>query len=412
MSAMPALGGVIPSPPSARGRIDESVVHRISSMLGEPSWMRDWRRRSLDSFHRRPLPTWSGDLSELELGDLSYLPDPVSAPSSSEVNELAQLGVVVLDLRTALRTHEDILRAHWGTVVPAEDNTFAALNGAVWSGGWLVVVPPGVAVDRAVRVPRGRSQVPAGAFERTIVIVGEGASVRLVEDSDDEGTGGPVHAAVTEVIAGPRSRVRHSALQRWGHGVYNLATKRALAAAGASVHWTDVNLGARLTMQYPSVYMRGAGAAGEIITVSIAGDGQHQDAGGKLIFNAPDCVGRILSCVIASRSGRTTFRGLVKVAPGATNAECSVRGESLRLHAESRTDTHPYIEIEEPSARVMRGGMSWTLEEARRAGVASRSLDSNEAVAVLAEEIVAPALAELIPEHASAVLEAVGRLRA
>lgn len=385
-------------PPHA-GAIAERTVDAISEMLVEPEWMRELRRRSLAAFRLRPLPAWGADLSEIDFAAASYVPDLPPQPVAT-ADTLTALGVVATDLATALVTHERLVREHLGTVVPPDDNLFAALNGAVWSGGWFVWVPAGVDVPAPIRLTRGLGASSAGCFDRVLVLVGEGASVDLVAAADRDG-GGPVRAGVVEIIAHRRARVTHATLQRWSRTAYDLTTHRAVADAGASVRWTEVTLGGRATMRYPSVFLRGERATGEVVSVAVAGAGQHHDVGGKLVCTAPHVSGRITSYVVAGGGGRTTSRALVKVAPGARGAACWVHDESLRIDATSHTESHPYVEVEEPGTRVVQERGSSMLDEARVRRLVQSGMSPADAVAQATLDALTPALRMLHGEQAA-----------
>jgi Fe-S cluster assembly protein SufB len=366
--------------------LSRSVVEEISRIKGEPEWMRKFRLHALDVFNSKPLPTWGPDLSGIDFNSLRYYLKPtekkatdwnelpedirrtferlgipeaerkyfagVGAQYDSESvyhsikEELSKKGVIFVDTDTAVKQYPELVKKYFGTIVPPEDNKFAALNSAVWSGGSFVYVPKGVEVDIPLQAYFRINASNMGQFERTLIIVEEGAKVHYME-----GCTAPVystdslHAAVVEIIAKEGARVRYTTIQNWSRNVYNLVTKRAYAYRNATVEWVDANIGSKVTMKYPSVYLLGPGARGEVISVAIAGKDQHLDAGAKMIHMAPNTTSRISSKSISMNGGRTTYRGLLRVAKGATNVKSSIRCDALLLDEYSATDTYPYNEI-------------------------------------------------------------------
>jgi len=371
--------------------LSRSVVEEISRIKGEPEWMRKFRLHSLDVFNSKPLPTWGPDLSGIDFNSLRYYLKPtekkatdwnelpedirrtferlgipeaerkyfagVGAQYDSESvyhsikEELSKKGVIFVDTDTAVKQYPELVKKYFGTIVPPEDNKFAALNSAVWSGGSFVYVPKGVEVDIPLQAYFRINASNMGQFERTLIIVEEGAKVHYME-----GCTAPVystdslHAAVVEIIAKEGARVRYTTIQNWSRNVYNLVTKRAYAYRNATVEWVDANIGSKVTMKYPSVYLLGPGARGEVISVAIAGKDQHLDAGAKMIHMAPNTTSRISSKSISMNGGRTTYRGLLRVAKGATNVKSSIRCDALLLDEYSATDTYPYNEIYDSTA--------------------------------------------------------------
>jgi len=371
--------------------LSRSVVEEISRIKGEPEWMRKFRLHALDVFNSKPLPTWGPDLSGIDFNSLRYYLKPtekkatdwnelpedirrtferlgipeaerkyfagVGAQYDSESvyhsikEELSKKGVIFVDTDTAVKQYPELVKKYFGTIVPPEDNKFAALNSAVWSGGSFVYVPKGVEVDIPLQAYFRINASNMGQFERTLIIVEEGAKVHYME-----GCTAPVystdslHAAVVEIIAKEGSRVRYTTIQNWSRNVYNLVTKRAYAYRNATVEWVDANIGSKVTMKYPSVYLLGPGARGEVISVAIAGKDQHLDAGAKMIHMAPNTTSRISSKSISMNGGRTTYRGLLRVAKGATNVKSSIRCDALLLDEYSATDTYPYNEIYDSTA--------------------------------------------------------------
>ena len=371
--------------------LSRSVVEEISRIKGEPEWMRKFRLHALDVFNSKPLPTWGPDLSGIDFNSLRYYLKPtekkatdwnelpedirrtferlgipeaerkyfagVGAQYDSESvyhsikEELSKKGVIFVDTDTAVKQYPELVKKYFGTIVPPEDNKFAALNSAVWSGGSFVYVPKGVEVDIPLQAYFRINASNMGQFERTLIIVEEGAKVHYME-----GCTAPVystdslHAAVVEIIAKKGARVRYTTIQNWSRNVYNLVTKRAYAYRNATVEWVDANIGSKVTMKYPSVYLLGPGARGEVISVAIAGKDQHLDAGAKMIHMAPNTTSRISSKSISMNGGRTTYRGLLRVAKGATNVKSSIRCDALLLDEYSATDTYPYNEIYDSTA--------------------------------------------------------------
>lgn len=371
--------------------LSRSVVEEISRIKGEPEWMRKFRLHSLEVFNSKPLPTWGPDLSGIDFNSLRYYLKPtekkatdwnelpedirrtferlgipeaerkyfagVGAQYDSESvyhsikEELSKKGVIFVDTDTAVKQYPELVKKYFGTIVPPEDNKFAALNSAVWSGGSFVYVPKGVEVDIPLQAYFRINASNMGQFERTLIIVEEGAKVHYME-----GCTAPVystdslHAAVVEIIAKEGARVRYTTIQNWSRNVYNLVTKRAYAYRNATVEWVDANIGSKVTMKYPSVYLLGPGARGEVISVAIAGKDQHLDAGAKMIHMAPNTTSRISSKSISMNGGRTTYRGLLRVAKGATNVKSSIRCDALLLDEYSATDTYPYNEIYDSTA--------------------------------------------------------------
>ncbi len=371
--------------------LSRSVVEEISRIKGEPEWMRKFRLHALDVFNSKPLPTWGPDLSGIDFNSLRYYLKPTEKKASdwnelpedirrtferlgipeaerkyfagvgaqydsesvyhSIKEELSKKGVIFVDTDTAVKQYPELVKKYFGTIVPPEDNKFAALNSAVWSGGSFVYVPKGVEVDIPLQAYFRINASNMGQFERTLIIVEEGAKVHYME-----GCTAPVystdslHAAVVEIIAKEGARVRYTTIQNWSRNVYNLVTKRAYAYRNATVEWVDANIGSKVTMKYPSVYLLGPGARGEVISVAIAGKDQHLDAGAKMIHMAPNTTSRISSKSISMNGGRTTYRGLLRVAKGATNVKSSIRCDALLLDEYSATDTYPYNEIYDSTA--------------------------------------------------------------
>src|SRR5215218_9777309 len=379
---------------SRRG-LDREIVEQISAYKKEPDWMLQFRLRALDIFFKKPMPAWpAANLSEIDFDNIFYYVRPseggvekswddvpsyikdtfdklgipeaerkflagVSAQYESEVvyhsirEDLEQQGVIFLDMDSGLREHPDIVKEYFGTVIPAADNKFSALNAAVWSGGSFIYVPPGVHVDIPLQAYFRINAENMGQFERTLIIADEGASVHYIE-----GCTAPVyssdslHSAVVELIAMKDAHIRYTTIQNWSNNVYNLVTKRAIAHEHAVVEWVDGNLGSKVTMKYPGIFLVGEGAKGEVISVAFASEGQHQDAGAKIVHAAPNTTSTITSKSISKGGGRTSYRGLLKVHKGAENVKSFVRCDALMLDEISRSDTYPSIEIDEDQVSI------------------------------------------------------------
>ena len=421
--------------------ISPEVVAAISQHKGEPEWMLRFRLKALDHFLRRPMPTWGADLSGIDFANIYYYIKPVeeqgrswddvpesirltfdrlgipeaerkflagvSAQYDSEVvyhnirADLAKLGVVFSDCDTGLREHEEIFRRYFGTVIPPNDNKFAALNSAVWSGGSFVYVPRGVRVEIPLQAYFRINSDNMGQFERTLIIAEEGSYVHYIEGctaptySNDS-----LHAAVVEIIAQPGAHVRYTTIQNWSDNVYNLVTKRAIAKEGATVEWIDGNLGSKITMKYPSIYLMGERAHGEILSAAFAGDGQHQDAGSKCIHAASNTTSNVVSRSISKGRGRTSYRGHIKVLPRATNVQCHVRCDALLLDEESRSDTYPYMDIENPDVTFGHEATVSKVGEDQIFYLQSRGIDEQDATALIVNGFFEPFVKELPMEYA------------
>ena len=421
--------------------LSREVVESISSYKDEPEWMREFRLKALDHFIQRPTPTWGGNLGQIDFDNIHYfvraseknsrswdevpedikktfdrlgIPEAerkflsgVGAHYESEVvyhqvNEaLEKQGVIFTDMDTALREHEDIVREYWATVIPPNDNKLAALNSAVWSGGSFVYVPAGVKVDMPLQAYFRINTENMGQFERTLIIAEEGADVHYVE-----GCTAPVystdslHSAVVEIVAKPGAHVRYTTVQNWSHNVYNLVTKRAVAQEGATMEWVDCNLGSKLTMKYPSIYLLGPEAHGEILSIAFAGQGQHQDAGGKIIHGAPKTTSSIFAKSISKDGGRGTYRGLLEIAKGATEARSKVVCDALLLDPDSRSDTYPTIRIDESDASVGHEASVSKIGEEQLFYLQAHGLDEEEASKMIVNGFIEPITKELPMEYA------------
>ena len=424
----------------ARKGIDREIVAQISEMKNEPEWMRDFRLKSLEIFDSKPMPKWGGAI-DIDFQDIYYYLKPtdgqgktwddvpqeikdtfdklgipeaekkflsgVKAQFESEVvygslkEDLGNQGVLFVDTDTAVREYPDLVREYFGTIIPPDDNKFAALNSAVWSGGSFIYVPPGVKVEFPLQAYFRINAENMGQFERTLIVVDEGASVHYVE-----GCTAPMysteslHSAVVEVVVKRGARCRYTTIQNWANNIYNLVTKRAMAYRDATMEWVDGNLGSRLTMKYPAVYMMEPGARGEILSIAFSGKGQHQDAGAKLVHAAPDTTGQIISKSISKNGGRSSYRGLVKVEPGAKNTKCNVVCDALILDDASRSDTYPYIEIAEQDTSIGHEASVSRIGEEQLFYLTSRGLTESEASTMIVNGFIEPLVKELPMEYA------------
>ena len=424
----------------ARKGVDAEIVNQISDIKDEPDWMREFRLNSLEIFESKPTPTWGGDVS-LDFQDIYYYLKPTSeqghtwddvpdeiketfeklgipeaekkylagvkAQFESEVvygslqEDLGKKGVIFTDTDTAVREHSDLLREYFGTIIPPHDNKFAALNSAVWSGGSFIYVPKGVKIEFPLQAYFRINAESMGQFERTLIIVDEGAQVHYVEGcTAPMYTTESLHSAVVEISVKRGARCRYTTIQNWANNIYNLVTKRAMAYQDATMEWIDGNLGSRLTMKYPSVYMMEPGARGEILSIAFSSKGQHQDAGAKLVHCAPNTTGQIISKSISKNGGRSSYRGLVKVEKGATGSRSNVVCDALILDSESRSDTYPYIEIGEQDVSVGHEASVSRIGEEQLFYLMSRGLSESEASTMIVNGFIEPLVKELPMEYA------------
>ena len=421
--------------------LTRETVEEISGFKNEPAWMLEFRLRAYDHFLKRKMPSWGGRLDDIDFDKIVYYRKPsereekswddvpeqikatfeklgipeaerkflagVGAQYDSEVvyhsvrEELTKIGVVFMGTDQALKEYPEIFRQHFGTVVPPEDNKFAALNSAVWSGGSFVYVPKGVEVPLPLQAYFRINGENTGQFERTLIVVDEGAKVHYIE-----GCTAPIyatdslHAAVVEVVALPGSKVRYTTIQNWSNDVYNLVTKRAHAHERAHVEWIDANTGSRLTMKYPAIYLRGEGASADVISVAVAGKGQHQDTGAKAVHLAPNTTSRIVSKSVSKDGGRATYRGQLKVAPGATGVTASVRCDALMLDDQSRSDTYPYIDIQEDDTTMTHEATVGKVSAEQVFYLMARGLTENEATNLIVQGFLEVFTKELPMEYA------------
>ncbi|MBN72241.1 Fe-S cluster assembly protein SufB [Gimesia chilikensis] len=421
--------------------LNAEVVAQISEMKNEPAWMREFRLKSFEIFEQKPTPEWGGNLSELNYQDIHYfvrasegqgrswdeVPDDirktydrlgipeaekkflsgVKAQYESEVvygslqEDLAKQGVIFTDTDSALRDHPELLKEYFGTIIPPNDNKYAALNSAVWSGGSFVYVPPGVHIEFPLQAYFRINSENMGQFERTLVIVDEGASCHYVEGcTAPTYSSESLHSAVVEIIVKKGGRFRYTTIQNWSNNVYNLVTKRAFAYEDSLMEWVDGNLGSKLTMKYPAIYLMGEGARGETLSIAFAGKGQHQDAGAKMVHCAPNTSSRIISKSISKDGGRSSYRGLVKVDPKADRCKSNVVCDALLLDPESRSDTYPYIEIEDNDVAIEHEASVSKIGEEQLFYLMSRGLTEAEASSMIVTGFIEPLVKELPMEYA------------
>ena len=424
---------------SRRG-LDAEIVHMISDMKNEPQWMRDFRLKSLEIFNSKPMPKWGGDVS-LDFNDIYYYIKPsdkqgktweevpedikrtfdklgipeaerkflsgVKAQYESEVvygslrEDLAKQGVLFTDTDSAVREYPDLVREYFAKIIPPTDNKFAALNSAVWSGGSFIYVPKGVKIEFPLQAYFRINAENMGQFERTLIIVDEGAQIHYVE-----GCTAPMysteslHSAVVEIMVKKHARCRYTTIQNWANNIYNLVTKRAMAYENATMEWIDGNLGSRLTMKYPAVYMMEPGARGEILSIAFSSAGQHQDAGAKVVHCAPNTSSRIISKSISKNGGRSSYRGLVRVEKNAPKSKSTVVCDALILDSKSRSDTYPYIEIENQDVSVGHEASVSRIGEEQLFYLQSRGLSEPEASTMIVNGFIEPLVKELPMEYA------------
>jgi len=425
----------------SRKGLDRELVAQISDMKGEPKWMRDMRLKSLAIFEQKPLPTWGGNVSDIDFQDIYYYVKPTSeeakswedvpadmkrtfdklgipeaeqkflsgvgAQYDSEVvyhkikEHLEAQGVIFLSCDHGLKEHEALFKEYFGTVIPPADNKFAALNTAVWSGGSFIYVPKGVHVDVPLQAYFRINTRDMGQFERTLIIVDEGAYVHYVE-----GCTAPIyssdslHSAVVEIIVKRGARCRYTTIQNWSNNVYNLVTKRAVAYRDATMEWVDGNLGSKLTMKYPAVILKEPGAHGEVLSIAFAGKGQHQDAGAKITHAAPNTTSKIISKSISKDGGRAGYRGLIKVVKGAENCRSTVNCDALILDEDSRSDTYPYMEIEEDRVSIGHEATVSKIGDEQLFYLMARGIPAEEAAAMIVAGFIEPIVKELPMEYA------------
>jgi Fe-S cluster assembly protein SufB len=427
---------------TAKRGLNEAVVREISALKNEPEWMLEARLKALRLFGRKPMPTWGADLSGIDFDNIKYfvrstekqaatwddlpadikntydklgIPEAeknrliagVAAQYESEVvyhqirEDLEQKGVLFLDTDTALKEQPELFREYFGTVIPSGDNKFSALNTAVWSGGSFIYVPPGVHVDIPLQAYFRINTENMGQFERTLIIADEGSYVHYVE-----GCTAPVyssdslHSAVVEIIVKKNARVRYTTIQNWSNNVYNLVTKRAAAHEGATMEWIDGNLGSKVTMKYPAVWLLGEHAKGETLSIAFAGEGQHQDAGSKMVHCAPYTSSSIISKSVARGGGRTSYRGLVQIQDGAHHSKSNVKCDALLVDTISRSDTYPYVDVREDDVQMGHEATVSKVSDDQLFYLMSRGLTEDEAMAMIVRGFVEPIARELPMEYA------------
>ena len=424
-----------------RKGLDKEVVQQISAMKGEPDWMLEFRLKALEHFQARPMPDWGPDLSKLDLDNIYYYVRPAEAESKSwdDVDDtiketfdrlgipeaeqkflagvgaqyesemvyhsiqehLEEQGVIFLSIEDGLRKHPDLFKEYFSTIIPITDNKFAALNSAVWSGGSFVYVPPGVKVELPLQAYFRLNMANIGQFERTIIIVDEGAQVHYVEGcTAPTYTTDSFHSGVIEIVVKKGARCRYTTIQNWSTNVYNLVTQRAMVHEDATMEWVDANLGSKITMKYPSCYLIGKRAHGEILSMAFAAEGQHQDTGGKVIHAAPNTTSKITSKSISKGGGQASYRGLLKVHKGAKNSKSSVVCDALLLDPQSRSDTYPYIEIDEDRVTIGHEASVSKVGEEQLYYLMSRGLSEEDATTMVVSGFIEPLVKELPMEYA------------
>lgn len=421
--------------------LSREVVEQISGMKGEPQWMLDFRLKALDHYLQRPMPNWGGDISKLNLDEIYYyvrpaekeqgswddVPDTikntfdklgipeaeqkflagVGAQYESEMvyhsiqEHLEKQGVIFLSIEQGLQQHPELFREYFGTVIPIQDNKFAALNSAVWSGGSFVYIPKGVEVQLPLQAYFRLNMANIGQFERSLIIVDEGARVHYVEGCTAPSyTTDSFHSGVIEIVVKKGARCRYTTIQNWSTNVYNLVTQRAIVHEKATMEWVDANLGSKLTMKYPSVYLVGEGAHGEVLSMAFAAGHQHQDAGAKAIHVAPNTTSKVTSKSISKGGGRASYRGLLKVHAGAHGAKSNVVCDALLLDEDSRSDTYPYIEIDEDNVTIGHEASVSKVGEEQLFYLMSRGMSEEEAITMVVSGFIEPLVKELPMEYA------------
>jgi Fe-S cluster assembly protein SufB len=426
----------------ARRGLNEEVVRNISSLKNEPQWMLDLRLKGLRLFEKKPMPNWGSDLSGIHFDTIKYfvrstekqatswedlpadikntydrlgipeaekqrLVSGVAAQYESEVvyhairADLEEQGVIFVDTDTALREHEELLKEYFGTVIPVGDNKFAALNTSVWSGGSFIYIPKGVKVDIPLQAYFRINTENMGQFERTLIIADEGSYVHYVE-----GCTAPIyssdslHSAVVEIIVKKDARVRYTTIQNWSNNVYNLVTKRAICQEGATMEWIDGNIGSKVTMKYPAVFLMGPHSKGETLSIAFAGEGQHQDAGAKMVHAAPYTSSTIISKSVARGGGRTSYRGLVQINEGAHHSRSTVKCDALLIDTMSRSDTYPYVDVREDDVTMGHEATVSKVSDDQLFYLMSRGIAEDEAMAMIVRGFIEPIARELPMEYA------------
>lgn len=425
---------------SKRG-LTREIVETISNMKEEPQWMLDYRLKSLEIFYSKPMPQWGGDMASLNFDEITYYVKPseatetswdevpeeikrtfdklgipeaeqkylsgVSAQYESEVvyhsmkQELTDLGIIFKDTGAALRENEELFKKHWATVIPNSDNKFSALNSAVWSGGSFIYVPPGIKVETPLQAYFRINSENMGQFERTLIIVDEGAHVHYVEGcTAPVYTTNSLHSAVVEIIIKKDAYCRYTTIQNWANNVYNLVTKRAVCEENATMEWIDGNIGSKLTMKYPAVILKGEGSRGMTLSIAIAGKGQHQDAGAKMIHLAPNTSSTIISKSISKQGGKVTYRGIVRFGPKASGARSNIECDTLIMDNLSTSDTIPYNEILNDNVSLEHEAKVSKVSEEQLFYLMSRGISQQEATEMIVMGFIEPFTKELPMEYA------------
>ncbi|TDD71664.1 Fe-S cluster assembly protein SufB [Jiangella aurantiaca] len=427
---------------AAKRGLNEDVVREISALKGEPEWMLETRLKALRLYEKKPVPTWGADLSTIDFDNIKYfvrstekqaaswdeLPDDikntydklgipeaekqrlvagVAAQYESEVvyhkirEDLEEQGVIFLDTDTGLKEHPELFKEYFASVIPAGDNKFSALNTAVWSGGSFIYVPKGVHVEIPLQAYFRINTENMGQFERTLIIADEDSYVHYVEGCTAPiYTSDSLHSAVVEIVVKKGARVRYTTIQNWSNNVYNLVTKRATAAEGATMEWIDGNIGSKITMKYPAIYLMGEHAKGETLSLAFAGEGQHQDSGSKMVHLAPNTSSSIVSKSVARGGGRTSYRGLVQVMPRAHHSASTVRCDALLVDTISRSDTYPYVDIRNDDVSMGHEATVSKVSEDQLFYLMSRGLTEEEAMAMIVRGFIEPIARELPMEYA------------
>ena len=422
--------------------LNNGVVDQISWWKGEPAWMSKFRQRSLQLFERKPMAPWFAvNMPDIDFQDIYYYLKPateqvdewddlpeqmkttyeklgipeaerkylagVTAQYESEVvfhrnrEDLERMGVIFCDMDTALREHPELVKQYFGTVIPANDNKFSALNTAVWSGGSFIYVPPGTKVDMPLQAYFRINAENMGQFERTLIIADEGSEVHYIEGcSAPTYTSDSLHSAVVEIVVKPSARVTYTTIQNWSNNVFNLVTKRARVEAEGHMEWIDGNIGSRLTMKYPAVWLVGPKASGEVLSVAYAGEGQHQDTGSKMVHAAPETTSKIVSKSISKDGGRTSYRGLVRVEDDAYGCKSHVQCDALILDDDSISDTYPYMEVGARDAIIGHEATVSKVADEQLFYLMSRGLSEDQAMSMVVNGFIEPVTKTLPMEYA------------
>jgi len=423
--------------------LSEEVVRQISAHKEEPEWMLDFRLKALEIYESKPMPNWGGDLSGLQdtLDEIYFYVRPqdkmehswddvpdnikdtfeklgipeaeqkvlagVGAQYESEMvyhslkQEWDEKGVIFDSIEDGLKKHPELFKKYFGTVIPTADNKFSAMNSAVWSGGSFVYIPPGVELDTPLQAYFRVNQELMGQFERTLIIAGEGSRAHYVEGCTAPAySTDSFHSGVIEIVVEKNAHFRYTTIQNWSHNMYNLVTQRSIVHENATMEWLDGNLGSKLTMKYPSCYLVGEGAHGNILSIAYSGDGQHQDTGGKIIHAAPNTTSSIVSKSISKGTGRSSYRGLLQVHDGARNAKSNVECDALLIDETAKTDTYPYIEIDEKSAHIGHEATVSKVGDEQLFYLMSRGMSEEEAMALIVRGFIEPIAKELPLEYA------------